>query len=100
MVSPARWHSAQQYERGYWEALATRIADGSVSQLDWYKWRADQLILRLRSLGLAHLTGGRARVVGGGCGPVGGGGVFPAAGRVAVEPLSPHLADKPTLTPL
>jgi len=100
MVSPARWHSAQQYARGYWEALATRIADGSVSQLDWYKWRADQLILRLRSLGLAHLTEGCARVLEVGCGPVGVVGFFPAAERVAIDPLEPYYASNPTLTAL
>src|SRR2546428_5761762 len=98
MVSPARWHSAQQYERGYWEALATRIADGSVSQLDWYKWRADPLILTLRSPGPAHLTGGGARAREGGGGPAGGVGVFPAAERAAVDPLQPHYASNPTPT--
>ncbi len=100
MVSPARWHSAQQYERGYWEALATRIGDGSVSQLDWYRWRADQLVTRLRSLGLAHLTDGRARVIEVGSGPVGVVGFFPAAERVAVDPLESYYGSNITLAAL
>src|SRR6266850_1110016 len=100
MVSPARWHSAQQYERGFWESLASRISAGSVAQLDWYRWRAQQLILRLRSLGLAHLTDGRARVIEVGCGPVGVVGFFPAAERVAIDPLEPYYASNATLTAL
>src|SRR5256885_6221810 len=100
MASPARWQRAQQYERGYWETLATRIAAGSASQLDWYRWRADQLVQRLRALGLGALTEGRARVIEVGCGPVGVGGLFPAAARVAGDPLEPHYVTNPTLTPL
>ena len=100
MVSPARWHSAQQYERGYWETLATRIADGSVSQLDWYRWRAEQLVSRLRALGLDGLTGGNARVLEVGGGPVGVVGFFPAAERLAIDPLESYYASNPTLAAL
>jgi SAM-dependent methyltransferase len=100
MVSPARWQRAQQYERSYWASLATRIADGSASQLDWYRWRADQLVLRLRALGLTHLTDGRARVVEVGSGPVGVVGFFPAAERVAIDPLEPDYAANATLVAL
>jgi SAM-dependent methyltransferase len=100
MVSPARWQRAQQYERGYWESLATQIADGSVSQLNWYRWRGEQLVLRLRSLGLEHLTEGRARVVEVGSGPVGVVGFFPALERVAIDPLEPYYASNGTLTAL
>lgn len=100
MVSPARWHSAQQYERGYWEALATRIADGSVSQLDWYRWRAEQLVSQLRTLGLESLVGGRARVIEVGSGPVGVVGFFPAAERVAIDPLESYYASNGTLVAL
>ena len=87
MVSTARWQRAQQYERGYWASLATRIADGSTSQLDWYRWRAEQLVLRLRALGLERLVNRGARVIEVGCGPVGVAAFFPAAERMAVDPL-------------
>jgi SAM-dependent methyltransferase len=100
MVSSARWQEAQQYERRFWESLATRIADDSVSQLDWYRWRAEQLILKLCSLDLERLTDGRARVVEIGCGPIGVVGFFPAAERVAIDPLEPYYASHATLTAL
>jgi SAM-dependent methyltransferase len=100
MVTSARWQRAQRYERGFWDSLASRIAAGSVSQLDWYRWRAEQLILRLRSLGLAQLTDGCARVLEVGCGPVGVVGFFPAAERVAIDPLEPYYASNATLTAL
>jgi SAM-dependent methyltransferase len=100
MVTPARWQRAQQYERGYWASLATRIADGSVSQLDWYRWRAEQLVHRLHALGLTQLTDGRARVVEVGSGPVGVVGFFPAVERVAIDPLEPYYAGNATLAAL
>jgi SAM-dependent methyltransferase len=100
MVSPARWQTAQQYERGYWEGLAARIAAGSVSQLDWYRWRAEQLVNRLRTLGLASLVDGRARVIEVGSGPVGVVGFFPAAERVSVDPLESYYASNSTLVAL
>src|SRR5437867_4274254 len=100
MVSLARWQRAQQYERGYWESVASRIATGSVSQLEWYRWRAEQLQLRLRSVGLGHLADGGARVIEVGSGPVGVVGFFPAVERVAVDPLEPYYAANATLTAL
>src|SRR5204862_2436609 len=100
MASPARWQRAQQYERGYWETLATRIAAGSASQLDWYRWRADQLVQRLRALGLGALTEGRARVVEVGCGPGCVVGFFPAVERVAIDPLVPYYGGDHTLPAL
>jgi SAM-dependent methyltransferase len=100
MVSPARWRTAQAYERGYWEGLASQIAAGSVSQLDWYRWRAEQLVSRLRALGLRALTDGGARVMEVGSGPVGVVGFFPAAERVAVDPLASYYASNTTLAAL
>lgn len=100
MVSSARWQSAQRYERGYWESVAARIAGGSLSQLEWYRWRAEQLGARLRSLGLEQLTEGRARVLEIGSGPVGLVGFFPAEERLAVDPLESYYASNATLTAL
>ena len=100
MVSSARWQSAQRYERGYWESVAARIADGSSTQLEWYRWRAEQLALRLRSLGLERLTEGRARVLEVGSGPVGVVGFFPATERLAIDPLEPYYSSNATLTAL
>jgi SAM-dependent methyltransferase len=100
MASPSRWQRAQRYEQDYWSSIATGIAAGSVSQLNWYQWRAEELVRKLRALGLASLTDGRARVVEVGSGPVGIVGFFPAAERVAIDPLEPYYASNPTLTAL
>jgi len=100
MVSSSRWQRAQRYERDYWSSVATSIAAGSVSQLNWYQWRADELVRKLRALDLGRLTEGQARVVEVGSGPVGIAGFFPAAERVAIDPLEPYYASNPTLTTL
>ena len=100
MVSIARWQTAQQYERGYWESVAARIANGAASQLDWYRWRADQLVARFRQLGLEALTTGGARVVEIGCGPIGVIGFFPASESTAVDPLEHFYSEDETLTAL
>jgi SAM-dependent methyltransferase len=55
--------------------------------MDWYRWRADALVERLRGLGLRRLTGGSARVLEVGPGPIGIASYFPAGRRVAVDPL-------------
>jgi len=57
MVTVDRWQAAQKYEQGYWQSLAGRIADGSVAQLEWYDWSANELAKRLRRLGATARTG-------------------------------------------
>ena len=100
MASTARWQRAQRYERDYWSSVAAGIAAGSVSQLNWYQWRAEELARKLQGLDFGALTGGSARVVEVGSGPVGIVGFFPAAERVAVDPLEPHYSENATLTSL
>lgn len=95
-----RWQRAQQYERGYWEGLAAQIATGTVSQFGWYKWRAEQLMDKLRALGLGTLFNGQARVVEVGSGPIGVVPFLPGAERVAVDPLEPYYQSNPVLTAL
>lgn len=97
MVTAERWGTAQAYERGYWERQAAAIADGAAAQLDWYRWRADELVIRLRSLGLGALTDGTARIVEVGSGPVGVAAYLPASERVAIDPLAGHYAKLPVL---
>ena len=96
----SRWQRAQEYERGYWESQAAQIATGTVSQLEWYRWRAEQLMLKLRTLGLDILSNGQARVVEVGSGPIGVVAFLPGAERVAVDPLEPFYAQNPVLTAL
>jgi len=95
-----RWQRAQMYERGFWETTAQEIARGSRSQLDWYRWRADQLASRLRALGLSRLLDGSARVLEVGSGPVGVISFFPARERIAVDPLEAFYTSSPVLTGL
>ncbi len=100
MVGQLRWKQAQAYERRYWEQYAQRIAEGSIPQMDWYQWRADQLVSRLQALGLGRFTDGTARVVEVGSGPIGIIGFFPAADRAAVDPLEPFYGSNPVLAAL
>jgi hypothetical protein len=99
MVSLSRWRRAQAYERSYWEGVANRIASGAESQLDWYKWRADQLTRKLRSLGLAMCVSPEAAVVEVGSGPIGLLSFLHTAKRVAVDPLEPFYARNRVLKP-
>ena len=87
MVGLGRWKTAQRYEQGYWANQAEQIATGATSQLNWYQWRSDQLLQRLRRCGFADLTGGAAKVVEVGGGPVGVASFFPSARAVLVDPL-------------
>jgi len=66
-----RWRAAQKYERGYWLRRADGIAAGDSSPLDFYQWRADQLVDRLQALDHKDLTTGSANILEVGCGPVG-----------------------------
>lgn len=100
MVTQSRWETAQAYERNYWHKQAQEIAEGTSSQLDWYRWRADQLAERLRRDGLDRLTDGSARVVEVGSGPIGVATYFKARDRVAVDPLEDFYAQDPVLTEL
>jgi SAM-dependent methyltransferase len=100
MVSRSRWVRAQEYERGYWANQAQEIANGATAQMDWYKWRADQLLKRLDQLGLQQVVNGAARVVEVGSGPIGVAGFFPAADRLLVDPLENFYASNQVLTSL
>jgi SAM-dependent methyltransferase len=77
--------------------LAAQISAGAVSQLDWYRWRAQQLVNRLRALDQDHVTRGQARVVEVGSGPVGLVAFFPAAEAIAVDPLERFYATSSVL---
>lgn len=100
LAGMTRWRRAQEYERSYWESAALHIASGAASQLDWYRWRADQLASRLRTLGLSRLLDGQARVVEVGSGPLGIVSFFPARQRVAVDPLESFYSRNAVLTGL
>lgn len=100
MVTLERWKHAQNYERGFWQRQAEQIAAGTLSQLEWYGWRAEQLAQKLNRLGLDRLTDGSARVLEVGCGPIGVASYFPARTRIAVDPLENFYAGNPVLSAL
>lgn len=87
MVSKERWRKAQAYERSFWAEQARKIAERVGTDLDFYRWRADDLVRRLSGAGRADLADGSAVVVEIGSGPVGVAGFFPARNRIAVDPL-------------
>jgi ubiquinone/menaquinone biosynthesis C-methylase UbiE len=97
MVSDDRWTSAQRYEKGYWDQVAAEVESEGQRRLGGYKWRADQLARMLGEAGVSGLNDGEARVLEVGSGPIGVIGFFPAAERVAVDPLEDFYSSKPAL---
>ena len=98
MSERERWAAAQSYERRYWESRARQIESGASAQLGWYKWRAEQLQLRLRRTGREDLCSGDARVIEVGSGPVGLATFFPASRAVLVDPLHEFYGSSPVLS--
>lgn len=100
MVTVDRWQAAQAYEQGFWQGIGEQIASGRESQMEWYRWRAEQLAARLREAGRADLADGSARLIEVGCGPIGIASFFPARAAVAVDPLNDFYGTNPALSGL
>jgi len=98
MVSEERWKRAQEYERSYWEAQARQIAERASGDLDFYKWRANELVRRLDSVSRSDLADGTSVVLEIGAGPVGVAGFLPAERRIAVDPLEGFYSRNDRLT--
>lgn len=96
-IKRTRWLQAQEYERGFWQRLGASIEDGSTNQLDWYKWRANQL----EEL-LARVPGGRpsGRVLEIGSGPIGIVNFLDWGERYAIDPLEGFYRQRPALIKL
>lgn len=97
MTSPERWMRAQEYEAGYWQAVAKDAAENSLGKIDFYDWRAGELVKRLRDLGLDESLRSESRVVELGPGPVGLLGFLPGQTRVSVDPLNDYYSQDPRL---
>lgn len=85
-VKRTRWAKAQKYERKHWERLVQQIAEGSIKQLDWYKWKAKEMEKQLK----VHLDQERKkseRILEIGSGPVGIISFLKYGERYAVDPL-------------
>ncbi|HEU5171185.1 MAG TPA: methyltransferase domain-containing protein [Gemmatimonadales bacterium] len=93
-----RWRVAQRYEQGYWAAWADGIVAGALPQLDWYRWRADQLAARLAAARVSDVLAGTARVLEVGSGPVGIAGFLPAAEALLIDPLEEYYASNAVLS--
>lgn len=100
MASRERWKRAQEYERGYWEGVANRVAEGSYQQIAFYEWRAGELKKLLERVGHSALLDGQKHIVELGSGPVGVVGYLPACEKVAVDPLNRFYASNEKLTEL
>jgi SAM-dependent methyltransferase len=100
MVTLDRWQAAQSYEQSYWQSFGEQISDGRVEQMDWYQWRAEQLVEGLGRVGRDRITKGGARLIEVGCGPIGVASFFPASRRLAVDPLENFYSSNPVLTKL
>lgn len=99
MISQDRWEKAQEYEQGFWEGVAERVAAGSYGQIDFYEWRAGELLKKLEAAGLPapSETSGIVEL---GSGPVGVLGFLPGHDRVAVDPLNRYYSSNDKLTEL
>ncbi len=99
MTTRERWKKAQEYERGFWEGVAARAAEGAYDQIDFYEWRAGELVKRLEEAGAPEITADSA-VVELGSGPVGVAGFLPGRDKVSVDPLNDFYSSDDKLTEL
>jgi SAM-dependent methyltransferase len=83
-----RWRKAQEYEQGYWEGVAAKIAQGSYDRMDFYEWRAGEIRKFLESIEQESLLDGTSCIIEMGSGPLGVIGYLPGVNRVAVDPLN------------
>jgi ubiquinone/menaquinone biosynthesis C-methylase UbiE len=95
MAGFKRWKKAQEYEGKHWEKLAERIAL-NLDDLDWYKWKADQLNKRFLSK-VPQIDFAEENILEIGSGPVGIIAFLKGKKRYAIEPLEDFFKNKPLL---
>ncbi len=94
-----RWLEAQEYEKFYWEKLARKIEESSVTQLDWYQWRATELEKNLAKF-LNEKTKTNIKILEVGSGPIGIVNYLKFGDRYAVDSLENFYRSNRTLTKL
>jgi len=99
LATLTRWLEAQQYERGYWEHVANRIAEGAEGQLEWYAWKAVELERRLNGI-VDQAANASARVLEIGSGPIGIVSFLRWGTCVALDPLDDFYRGNSMLTKL
>jgi hypothetical protein len=95
MTTFKRWRKAQDYERKHWEKVTQRIAS-NLDDLDWYKWKADQLNKRFLSK-VPQINFAEKNILEIGSGPVGIIAFLKGEKRYAIEPLEDFFKNKPLL---
>lgn len=98
MTTHERWRQAQEYEAGYWKEVAEEAARNSLGKLDFYEWRAGQLLQILQDAGLGGALDANSKIVEFGSGPVGLLGFLPGRMRVSVDPLNDFYSQNPELS--
>lgn len=99
MITRERWKEAQAYEKSYWQNVASQIALGSQSQLNWYAWKAKMMEQRLEG----HLNSqqkAHARILEIGSGPIGIVTFLKWGERQTLDPLESFYGCDPTLSKL
>lgn len=99
-MNEERWETAQDYERGFWSRVAAKIRRGATDNLEFYEWRSEDLVRRLKSLNRPDLAQWCTRSLEIGSGPIGVSSFFPASRRFAVDPLEDFYRQDPALTEL
>jgi SAM-dependent methyltransferase len=97
-ITRARWLKAQEHEQAFWQQLGDEIAAGTSTQLDWYKWRANELESLLGQVPNASVRTGRVLEVG--SGPIGLVNFLEWGDRYAIDPLEPFFRELPELIKL
>ena len=100
MVTQKRWKDAQAYEKSYWQNLASQIAAGSQSQLDWYAWKAKMMEERLDAAHLSDEQKKKAQVLEIGSGPIGIVTFLKWGDRHTLDPLEDYYGSDSTLARL
>jgi SAM-dependent methyltransferase len=97
-IGRTRWLTAQKYEQGFWQRLASDIAAGARAQLDWYNWRARRLEELLAAVPDSRTDTGKVLEIG--SGPIGIINFLNGTERVAIDPLEHFYRATPSLVAL
>ena len=99
MATESIWKQAQEFEQAHWEAVANRIRTENSDGLEWYQWRADNLLsIVKKAFGDSAPDFSDSSVLEVGSGPVGLVSGLKASRRVALDPLMDFFNTQKELT--
>ncbi len=96
MATDRRWQKAQEYERRHWEKVAYQIVSSTQEDLDWYRWKAEQLSKNFLS-GIKNLELEDEKILEVGSGPIGMVTFLKFGERYTVDPLEDFFKANPIL---